>query len=208
MLEWYRADAGVEDVIADTEALIESVTGGEISVDGRTFSAAAPFVRMTVLEAYRTFAKIGEDETLHLAAHDEDRFYRLLVDVVEPAIEKLPHALVLSEYPATQASLARKKPEDPRFAERFELYAHGVELCNGFGELTDPIEQRARFVADQRARAERGLPVYPIDERFLAALESGMPPAGGNALGVDRLVALASGTTTIGDVMAFTEDEL
>ncbi len=116
-------------------------------------------------------------------------------------------ALVLCDYPASQASLARRRPDDEAVAERFEVYVAGVELCNGFGELTDPKEQRARLLRDQRERAARRLPVYPIDERFLAALERGLPPSGGNALGVDRLVALACGTTDIGDVMAFTADE-
>jgi lysyl-tRNA synthetase class 2 len=93
-------------------------------------------------------------------------------------------------------------------AERFELYVAGVELCNGFGELTDAKEQRARFVADQETRRARGLPVYPIDERFLAALEAGLPPCSGNALGVDRLIALACGTRDISRVMAFAPDAL
>lgn len=208
MLEWYRANAGMEDVLADTEQLVERVTDGAVTIDGATIRARAPFARMTVCEAYREFAGIAENETLRLAAEDEERFFRLLVDVVEPTIARLPHALALVEYPATQASLARTKPSDPRVAERFEVYLAGVELCNGFGELTDAAEQRARFVHDQTERAQRGLPVYPIDERFLAALEAGMPPSGGNALGVDRLVALACGTTDIAEVMAFTANEL
>jgi lysyl-tRNA synthetase class 2 len=208
ILEWYRSNAGMNDVLADTEALIERVTGGQIAIGGRTVTARAPFARMTVCDAYRDFAGIAPDETLRLAAEDEDRFFRVLVDVVEPAIARLPHALALVDYPASQASLARRKPGDPRVAERFEVYLAGVELCNGFGELTDPVEQRARLAADQAARAARGLPVYPVDERFLAALERGVPPSGGNALGIDRLVALACGTFEIGEVMAFTANEL
>lgn len=208
MLEWYRANAGMDDVLADTEALVERVTGGAVTIEGRTVHARAPFARMTVCEAYRAFAGISEDETLRLATEDEDRFFRILVEAVEPGIERLPHALALVEYPATQASLARKKPSDPRVAERFEVYLAGVELCNGFGELTDAVEQRARLLHDQRERGRRGLPVYPLDERFLAALEAGIPPSGGNALGVDRLVALACGTRDISEVMAFTANEL
>ena len=128
--------------------------------------------------------------------------------MVEPALAKLDHAVFLTEYPATQASLARKKPSDPRVAERFELYVAGVEVCNGFGELTDAVEQRARFVHDQEERARRGKPVYPLDERFLEALARGMPESGGNAIGLDRLVALATGSTAIRDVLAFADDEL
>jgi lysyl-tRNA synthetase class 2 len=130
-----------------------------------------------------------------------------MVDRVEPALSALDHAVFLTEYPATQASLARKKPGDPRVAERFECYIAGVELCNGFGELTDPVEQRARFEKDQAARRARGMPVYPIDEKLLAALPR-LPPSAGNAIGLDRLVALACGTTEIARVMAFTADDL
>jgi lysyl-tRNA synthetase class 2 len=93
-------------------------------------------------------------------------------------------------------------------AERFELYVGGVELCNGFGELTDPVEQRARLKRDQETRRERGLPVYPIDERFLGALERGLPACAGNALGLDRLIALACGSRNIGSFMAFPYEEL
>jgi lysyl-tRNA synthetase class 2 len=208
MLEWYRANAGVDDVIADTEQLVAAVTGGAVDVGGRRVVCAPPFARLTVCEAFERFAKMSRAETLEAAANDEDRFFRVLVDEVEPRIAELPHALVLNEYPASQASLARRKPGDPDVAERFELYVAGVELCNGFGELTDANEQRARFARDQAERKARGLAVYPIDEKFVAALDRGMPPSGGNALGVDRLVALACGTTDIADVLAFTDDEL
>jgi lysyl-tRNA synthetase class 2 len=208
MLEWYRAGAGVEDVIADTEQLVAKALGGAATIGARRVDARPPFVRLTVSEAFQRFAEMTEDDTLHAAAHDEDRFFRALVDRVEPALAALPHAVFLTEYPSSQASLARRKPGDPRVAERFELYVAGVELCNGFGELTDPVEQRARLVRDQAERRARGLPVYPVDERFLEALERGLPPCGGNALGMDRLVALACGSTEIADVMAFTADEL
>ena len=208
ILEFYRADAGVEDVMKDTEELVEAVTGGEVLLGERRIATRAPFARMTVCEAYERFAKVSPGETLEMATGDEDRFFRILVDEVEPRIAELDHALFLTEYPAPQASLARKKTDDPRVAERFELYVAGVELCNGFGELTDPVEQRARFEQDQRDRNARGLPVYPIDERFLEALARGMPRAGGNAVGLDRLIAVALGTTEIRNVMAFADDEL
>ncbi len=208
ILELYRAQAGVEAIMRDTEQLVARVTGGVVRLGSRAILTQPPFARVTVCEAYRRYAGIAAEETLRLAAHDEDRFYRLLVDVVEPALAALDHAVFLTEYPATQASLARKKPEDPRVAERFELYVAGVELCNGFGELTDPVEQRARFAHDQTERARLGKPVYPLDERFLEALERGMPPSGGNAIGLDRLVALTTGSTAIADVLAFTADEI
>jgi lysyl-tRNA synthetase class 2 len=125
---------------------------------------------------------------------------------VEPRIAEMDRAVFVVDYPASQASLARKKPSDPRFCERFELYVAGVELCNGFGELTDANEQRARFEADRAARGARNLPVYPIDEKFMTAVEK-LSPCAGNALGLDRLVALACGTTDIREVLAFSADE-
>ncbi|MBI3203936.1 MAG: EF-P lysine aminoacylase GenX [Myxococcales bacterium] len=207
LLEWYRAFSGADAVMADTETLVEQVIttlAGRPRVSlagGRRIDVCAPFARLTVREAFRRHA--GVDDAVDLAASDEDRFFRLLVDQVEPALARRRRPVFLTEYPATQASLARRKPNDPTVAERFELYLGGVELCNGFGELTCPVEQRARFTADQRARRRQRRPAYALDERFLAALTEGMPPAGGNALGVDRLVALAVGAPTITDVMAF-----
>lgn len=205
--EFYRANAGVEDILHDTENLVQAVTRGEVRLGERVIATRAPFARMSLCEAYQNFAGVGTDETIAMAAHDEDRFYKLLVDVIEPALAALDQAIFVTDYPASQASLARKKPADPRLAERFELYVAGVELCNGFGELTDPVEQRARFVRDQDERRARKLAIYPIDEKFLEALAR-VPPSGGNAIGVDRLVALACGTTEIKNVIAFADDEL
>lgn len=205
--EFYRANAGVDDILGDTEALVARVTGGEVRLGARTITTNAPFERLSVCDAYARYARIPRAETLRIAALDEDRFFRVLVDEVEPALALLDHAVFVTDYPASQASLARKKPGDPEIAERFELYVAGVELCNGFGELTDPVEQRARFEHDRQARARRGMPLYPIDEKFLAALAK-VPPSAGNAIGFDRLVALACGTTDIRDVMAFADDEL
>ncbi len=208
MLEWYRGFAGVNDVMVDTEELVASLTGGRVVLEGRWVDTRAPFARITVCEAFARFAGLPESETLRIAEHDEDRYFKLLVDVIEPELAALDHAIFLTDYPASQASLARRKPGDPRVAERFELYVAGVELCNGFGELTDAVEQRERLNHDQTQRRARGLPVYPIDEKFLEALSRGIPPSGGNALGLDRLVALVCGTTNIATVMAFTVDDL
>ena len=136
-----------------------------------------------------------------VAADDSwsDLFSRVLVDRIEPELGR-GRATLLYEYPVAEAALARPKPGDPRVAERFELYACGVELANGFGELTDPVEQRRRFEADmdlkQRLYGER----YPLDEDFLAALAH-MPPASGIALGFDRLAMLATGAPSIEHVL-------
>ncbi len=208
MLEWYRAFAGVDLVMDDTEALVRHVAralgaGEAVEVEGIRVDLSAPFERLPVAGAFARWAGVSEEEAISLASTDEERFFRLLVDAVEPALARSPRPVFLVDYPAPFASLARLSTADPRVAERFELYVAGVELCNGFGELTDPAEQRARLLHDQAERARLGKPVYPIDERFLAALEEGMPPSAGNALGLDRLIAVCLGTASIGAVTAF-----
>lgn len=211
MLEWYRAFAGIDDVVADTEQLVADVVAalrGEAAVEhgGRRIDVSPPFVQMTVLEAFERFAGLDASSTLALAETDEETYFRAMVERVEPGLAGLSRAVVLRDFPAVHASLARRRADDPRLCERFELYVGGVELCNGFGELTDPTEQRARFEQDRHARRMSGKPLYPIDDRFLRALEEGMPPSGGNALGLDRLIALGLGVERIGHVMPFPDD--
>jgi lysyl-tRNA synthetase class 2 len=206
MLEWYRAFEDYEAVMADTEAVVERVVealhgDAPLRTPAGPVHVKPPFERVTVREAFRRYA--GVADACDLAESDEGRFFEVLVSQVEPALARAERPVFLLEYPISQASLARAVPGDPRVAERFELYLGGVELCNGFGELTDPKEQRLRFEADQAARAAAGRPVYPLDERFLSALEEGMPRTSGNALGFDRLVALALGAQGIAEVQAF-----
>ncbi len=206
MLEWYRAWQGLDDVMADTESVVRaaaSVTASPhaIALGELRVPLDEDFERLTVREAFARHAPHVADPVA-LAARDEERYYELLATEVEPHLGRERPAF-LTRFPACHASLARVCDDDPTVCERAELYVAGVELCNAFLELTDPTEQRARFEADQRARAARGLPVYPIDEDFLAALEEGMPPSAGNALGVDRLMALVMGRAEIASVMAF-----
>ena len=182
MLEWYRADEGPDALMADVEALVALATGRE-----------RPWTRLTVAEA---LARWGTP------TDDPDDVLRQLVERVEPELGKLG-AVFLTEWPRALASLARLKPGDPSVSERFEAYVDGVELANGFGELTDAVEQRARFEQDLAERRAQGLPEYPIDEAFLDALAAGLPPCAGIALGVDRLVMLATGAKHIDDVTAF-----
>lgn len=208
MLEWYRSSAGSEEVMRDTESLVAhlaQITFGKsvITRRGKTIDVTPPWERVTVAEAFERYA--GAD-AIALAA-DEERFYRLLVDEVEPKLgQKRP--TFLTEYPAPMASLARLIPTRPAVADRFEAYIDGVELCNGFGELTDPVEQRRRLERDHAARLRAGKASYPIDEKFLRALQQGMPPSGGNALGIDRLVMLVLGAQRIRDVIAIGAEEL
>ncbi len=210
MLEWYRAFAEVDEVMADTEALVRFVAGElgvgkTLEVEGVEVRLDLPFLRLTVDEAFVRYGGLAVGEAIDLAERDEDAYFRLLVEKVEPALAKLDRPVFLSEYPISQASLARPKPGNPKVAERFELYLGGVELCNGFGELTDAHVQRERMEQDRLTRREKGLELPPIDERFIAALQEGMPPSAGNALGLDRLVALLLGAHEIGHGMAFPE---
>jgi lysyl-tRNA synthetase class 2 len=207
MLEWYRAFAGLEEVLADTEHLLREVAlsvSGEAKLfgpSGQAYDLALPFARVTVREAFQEYAGIADAVDLSLS--DEARYFELFVAHVEPGLAREVRPLFLWKYPANQAALARLSAQDSSVAERFELYVAGVELCNGFDELTDAAEQRARFEQDTTRRTREGRPVYPTDERFLAALESGMPRAGGNALGFDRLLMLATSARELADVMAF-----
>ena len=207
LLEWYRAFADYESIIADTEQLVERVAralsrrSSLTAPDGRAIDVRRPFDRLRVEDAFREYAGVSDVTTL--AKRDEDRYFELLVDKVEPALAARKRAVFLCDYPISQAALARPCPGDPRFAERFELYVGGVELSNGYGELTDPDEQRRRFLLEEKRRRAMGRRVYPIDQTFLAALEAGMPPSSGNALGVDRLIALSLGRTSIAEVVAF-----
>jgi elongation factor P--(R)-beta-lysine ligase len=207
MLEWYRAFSGQEAIRRDTEALVAAAARAVrkraelVTPDGRRLDAKPPFPVVSVRDAFRRHA--GVRDAADLAASDESRFFELLVGKVEPALAKHDRPLFLVDYPLSQAALARPSPDDPTVAERFELYAGGVELSNGYGELTDPAEQARRFAAERARRKAERRPVYPLDRRFLAALREGMPPSGGNALGVDRLVMLCTGARSIRDVTAF-----
>jgi elongation factor P--(R)-beta-lysine ligase len=208
MVEWYRAFADVGEVMSDTEELVAHAARTISTTpmcSGRSMPAllSFPYERLPVARAFARFAGVCEDEALRLAEHDEATFFRLLVEKVEPALAREPCPVFLVDYPISQASLARPSPRDPRVCERFELYAGGVELCNGFGELTCPTEQRRRLARDSQTRHAQGKPAHPIDEKFVGALDEGMPPSAGNALGFDRLVAICLGEQEIARVMPF-----
>lgn len=203
MLEWYRAFASSHDLMEDTERVVAAcalaVHGTtRIRVGEHVVETAPPWERLTVREAFERHASISLDEALR----DEDEFFRIVSTEIEPSLGS-ERPVFLTEWPARFASLAKLVDGRPEVAERFEAFVAGIELSNGFGELTDPHEQRARFEAQRDERRALGLDDYPIDERFLGALEEGMPPSGGNALGFDRLVMLVTGARAIEDVTAF-----
>lgn len=187
MLEWYQTDADYMDILEETRDLVSRVWNA-VSNDWKV---------LTVSDAFREFA--GWDPA---GNYDEDRFDIDLVDRVEPAIRAMGGPVVLKDYPVEAAALSRVKPDDPRLAERWELYIDGVEIANAYSELTDPVEQRARFEACAAQRQAMGKTVYPIDENFIQALEK-MPASGGIALGVDRLLMLMQGAASLDAVLPF-----
>lgn len=226
MLEWYRANAGYEMLMEDCEALLQAVAEAcgvrrlrWRSVESDPFGA---WRRLSVVEAFAQYADIdlraawasdpadppagplaAEAARIGVRTAPDDRwddvFFRIFAERVEPHLGA-PTPVLLHDYPVCMAALARPKPSDPALAERVELYVAGLELANGFGELTDAAEQRRRFEADMALKERLYGERYPIDGDFLAAVAE-MPPAAGMALGFDRLVMLASGAEDICDTL-------
>jgi lysyl-tRNA synthetase class 2 len=236
MIEWYRRNAGLEELFRDTEGMVKTVAkhwfdreGAEHTekngsgIQDRTW-LDRPFRRLTVAEAMKEYAKIDLDAVLDdketltklvkergmpVAATDtwDDLFFRIFLVEVEPHLgwsgkgkgrTILP--TFLYNYPASMAALARKNPTDPRYALRTELYFGDLELANGFAELSNPVEQRARFEEEQALRASLGKEIWPIDDRFIECLPQ-MGDAAGIAFGVDRLVMALTGAKSISDIM-------
>jgi len=226
MLEFYRAGSDYRGVMADTERLLEACARA-LAPDGvaraqrrgKAIDLSAPYEVVTVQEAFERHAALdlaacGGDAARFSAAakaagHDpgpggegfDDVFFRVMLDAVEPNLG-VQRPTWLVDWPASMAALSRLKPGDPRWAERFELYAGGLELANGFTELTDPAEQRARLLGERATRARLGRPLYPLDERFLEALGR-MPPSAGVAVGLDRVLMLLTGAESIEEVLLF-----
>jgi lysyl-tRNA synthetase class 2 len=225
MLEWYRADESYESLMMDCVRILalatETVKTGKLAYRGAESDPFAGPERIGVAEAFERHAGIdllasvaadGSTDRDHLAAETKrvgmrvadddgwaDLFSRVLVERIEPHLG-FGRITILDEYPISEAALARPSARDSRVAERFELYACGVELANGFGELTNAAEQRRRFEIEMAEKARVYGETYPIDEDFLAALPL-MPEASGIALGFDRLVMLATGASRIDQVL-------
>lgn len=228
MLEWYRAGASYCDLMDETEALVaacqRAAGGGALRWREGTADATRPWRRLTVAEAMAEYAGVdlmaclppqpardpdpaplaAEARRLGLPVADGDRFddvfFRIFLARIEPHLG-FGAPVILYDYPVSMAALSRPKPQDPRLAERFEVYVCGLELANAFGELTDPVEQRARFDADMALKQILYGERYPVDEDFLAALGHGLPDCAGIALGFDRLVMLCVGARRIEDVL-------
>ncbi len=219
LLEWYRRDAGLEELMTDVEGMIAFVikrTTAHVPLFAKEgLGEIFPFRRLSVCEAMKHYAHLDLDALLddrealskvvrehgHTVSETDswdDLFFKIFLSEVEPKLGYPP--TFLHTYPASMAALARRDPDDPRYALRTELYIDKLELANGFAELCDPLEQRTRFEEEKALRASLGKETWPIDERFMDALP-GMGHAAGIAFGVDRLVMLLAGTSSISDLM-------
>ena len=194
MLEWYMAGTDYREMLNFTMNLIRTLAE-ELRVPREVCDVAREWKILSVRDAFREFA--GEDADR--CAEEEARFETVLVEQVEPKLPK-DTPCVLMDYPIRFGAFARPKPEDPTLAERWEIYIHGVEIANAYGELIDPVEQEIRFRRCNRKRVESGLPAYPEATAFLEAIRSGIPASSGCALGFDRIVMLLFGAKTLADV--------
>ena len=212
LLEWYRCGWSMAQLIDEVAALFDALCL-------RAGAARRPLVVRRYADAFRDLFGVdpltASDAALGALARDaglagdaarDDLLDFLVGAKLGPTLGR-GEWLALTHWPASQAALARLDPADPRTALRFEVYADGIELANGFEELADPREQTARFAADNAARRARGLPEHAVDERLLAALAAGLPPCSGVAVGFDRAVMVATGARSIDDVIAFTTEQ-
>lgn len=206
LLEWYRPGFDHHALMDEVAALVCAVL--DLPATAERLSYAEVFRLHLGLDPHaatsEALAACACDHGLDVAALDRDgRLDLLLSHLIQPRLG-IERPLFIYDYPASQAALARLRGDDPVVGERFELYVSGIELANGYHELGDADEQRARFAQDNDRRRALGLPMLPLDERLLAALAHGLPACAGVALGLDRLVMLAAGVRDIDEVMAFT----
>ncbi|MFK5926855.1 MAG: EF-P lysine aminoacylase EpmA [Desulfuromusa sp.] len=202
MLEWYRSHCDYHQLMHDCEALFLHLSSSQqISWQGQTIDLSPPWPRVTIAEAFSQFSSISLETALAT-----DGFDSVIALEIEP---NLPtnQPVFLTEYPSDHASLARKKPSDPRVAERFELYIGGLELANAFSELNDPAEQQQRFAKEESQRRKNGKAPYPAPDPFLKELVT-LPDSAGIALGIDRLIMLFCDKGKIDEVVAFTPEQL
>jgi lysyl-tRNA synthetase class 2 len=206
LLEWYRTGIDYRGLMEECETLILSVSlrlGGDVRIKhrGREIDLRRPWERISVREAFDRYARTPLEEAL-----GQGRFDEVMVNEIEPHLG-VARPSIIYDYPAPLAALARLRADNPSVAERFEFYVGGVELANGFSELTDAGEQRSRFEKERRERHLAGKQAYPMADKFLTALEH-MPDAAGIALGVDRLAMVFADSTRIDDLVTFTPEEL
>ena len=206
LLEWYRTGIDYRDLMEECEALFLFLSrrldmGTRLRCRGVDIDLCAPWERLTVQTAFERYASVSLEQALNT-----NRFDQTMVDEIEHHLG-VNTPTFLYDYPASLAALARLKPGCPSIAERFEIYVGGIELANGFSELNDAHEQRKRFEKELKQRVLLGKRVSPMPERFLTALKN-MPEAAGVALGLDRLVMIFSGASSIDEVVAFVPEEV
>jgi lysyl-tRNA synthetase class 2 len=212
LLEWYRLGFDHHALMDEVEALLVPLLGPHYARPARRIRYQDLLLESLGIDAWteplpRLRQLAVERAQADLPDADRDTLLDVLMGVVIGPTLGHDALTFVTDYPASQAALARLLPGSPPQAARFEAYARGLELCNGFHELADAAEQRRRFENDLAERARRGLPAMPIDERFIAALHVGLPDCAGVAVGLDRVLMVASGATDIGAVLAFTTEE-
>ena len=210
MIEWYRRDYALDDIIADSESLLTTLLGDD--------ALPEPSQQITYREAFTSNigvdpltaslpeliqAATADDELQRALGDDRNAWLDLLLSTRVATAFPQERLTIVTHYPASQAALARLTPGDSALADRFEVFAGACELANGYVELTDSEEQRRRFTKDQDRRRSSGAMIRAVDDRLLAALEAGLPPCAGVAVGFDRVVALALGVDDIRDVYHF-----
>jgi lysyl-tRNA synthetase class 2 len=206
MLEWYRAGTDYHGLMDECEALVQHVAqqisrGQRLAYHGLDIDLTSPWPRLSVDEAFLRYAGMSSAEALAGGLFDE-----LMVNDIEPHLG-VDKPSFIYDYPVERGALARRRADNVSLAERFELYIARLEMANGFSELTDPQEQRARFSEEEAYRRSAGKHPYPLPEPFLAELGD-MPASAGIAFGLDRLVMLFAGADSVDEVVAFTPEEL
>lgn len=223
LVEWYRIDADYRDIQQDTEDLIRFVADEVLSKEswtygGKDIDLSTPWKRMTVQELFRDKAGIDLDccrdakslcdsakkSGMYCRPSDdwETLFFRIFLEAIEPGLG-FPSPVFVTDYPVRLGLMARRKPDDPEWVERTELYLGGLELANGYTELTDPAEQKLRLAEELRKKADEGFADYRMDDELIRALELDLPPCAGIALGLDRLIMLLADKQDIREVLAF-----
>jgi lysyl-tRNA synthetase class 2 len=220
MLEWYRAPGSMEDIMDDIEHLFKDVANKlgvkNLVYNGKDSVVSESWGRLTMKEVWQKYLGVNLDDYLDsdsLCQLAESRgysiedgesyeniFYKIFLNEIEGKLG-VGKPILIYNYPGKMPAFCQYNTTDPRYVERFELYINGLELANGYGELVDPVEQEKRLKDNQEFRKNAGSPVYLYDEDFIAALKSGLPPAGGVALGVERLVMLLTGAKNINEII-------
>jgi elongation factor P--(R)-beta-lysine ligase len=232
ILEWYRTNSNYFDIMNDFQDLFLNILNSVcVKFDQKNwkfqnefYDLTPPWTKISMCDAFDKFANIDTDTLLDenkLIERAKDKgykiekgtnweqiFYQIFLNEIEPKIKDLKKPVFIYDYPLSQAALAKRKKEDPRFAERFEIYLAGLELGNCFSELTDAKEQEQRLKNDFKERKRLNKNSYPIDKDFILALKSGLPEVAGIAVGVDRLIMLASDTDSIEKTLFFPASEI